>query len=180
MATVFLEGFDKYGPPTPNSPSFTTTLQQEYNIVASANQIVASLNGQGGYAYSTIANTGGLRKTFNSSYGRLIGGMRFKLPLGPGLCPFWTFQNNSANMCTLYINAGGQFVFLTGANSSGTLINISSTYVTALSIHYLEWDITFGASSSYAFYLDGAAFMSGTGNTGNGQTQANEMVIGAD
>lgn len=180
MATVFLEGFDKYGPPTPNSPTFITTMQSEYNVVANANQITTSLNGQGGYAFITPANTGGLRKTFSTAYGRLIGGMRFKTPLAPGLCPFWTFHNNSSNMCTIYVNGGGQFAFLTGANSSGTLINISSTYITGLSIHYLEWDITFGASSSYAFYLDGAAFMSGTGNTGNGQTTANEITIGAD
>jgi hypothetical protein len=37
--------------------------------------------------------------------------------------------------------------------------------------------VTIGAAGAYAFYLDGVALFSGTGNTGNGQTSVNTIVF---
>lgn len=180
MATIFLEGFDHYGPTGIASPATTTLLPQEWNGSSNIGSIVTGLSSTG-YAYRT-ANLGGsvyLIKTLPASYSRLIGGVRFSSDFSSGVaCLVSLLDNGSAQVSTEILTSTGQ-IRIHNAAHNGTVLATSTAIVSANSTHYLEWDITFGASANYTLWLDGTQIITGTGNTkSTANSSANQIQIG--
>ena len=197
MATQFIEGFDKYGPvgmncyssiPTLNSLMCTTGL---WNLgtgpssSAAANPaIVASLNGVSGSAYALIyygASSGWftcLGRSLNASVSRLVGGIRFEFTALNNYGMAIAFYASGTAKSGIQVNAAGTISVCSGAPAGTQLGTASQTFV-AGTIHFLEWDITFGSSAAYAVYLDGVAILSGTGNTGSAVNQIWLGTLGA-
>jgi hypothetical protein len=174
MVALFIEGFDKYGPNNAVSANIVAALTAgEWTASAVGTlTIVAPLSATGNalqLAYTASASSH-LSKTLAGSYSRLIGGIRFSSNLATAQAGL-AFTNGGTTACTITINTAGTISLRTGT-ASGTALATSSASVSANSTHYLEWDITFGASSAYQVWLDGVSAFSGTGNTGNSATTA--------
>ncbi len=191
MATIFIEGFDKYGPPglntgagtVPAYPQLSNVLPQGGWTLANTNNmkptIAAGLSGQG-YALAISAVTSGsssdapgyVSKTLPQNYSRLIGGFRFNSDV-LGLNGI-SFVDGSTPQCSIYINRTSGFITVntggiaqTQSGATGTALGTSSASVAANSNHYLEYDITFAGSGggSYTIWLDGVEILSGGGTT---------------
>ena len=165
MVALFIEGFDKYGPPNAVAANVNAALTANEWTSSSilASTIVAGLSATG-YAL-TCATGGTLSKTLATNYSRLIGGVRFAATLA-GNANMPSFLDGSSAQCTITLSTSGVIALRTGG-SAGTILS-SGGSVSANTTHYLEWDITFGASASYQVWLDGASLFSGTGNTRGG------------
>lgn len=184
MATVFVEGFDKYGPVNELNPNIHALFTQgEWTNVAdpfNSMAIVAPLSATGGAIWMQAAtlNPAQLRKTLAGNYSRLIAGFRFSNTLaaigGGGI----VFRDAGTAQCAVTIDWTGKIMVRTGG-SSGTVIATSLASISANSVHYLEVDITFGSSAAYQVWLDGASIITGTGTTiTNAHPYANELVVG--
>src|SRR6516225_3848036 len=175
MAVIFIEGFDKYGPVATVSANVAAALTAGEWTTAPAGvfNIVAGLSSTGYAMQIAYAGTQAqLVKTFASTWTRWIGGIRFSSTLGTNAGI--GFASNGTQASTITINTTGAISLRTGT-STGTALSTSSSTVSANSTHYLEWDITFGASSSYQVWLDGVSIFSGTGNTANGVSSVNQF-----
>ena len=175
MAVIFIEGFDKYGPVATVSANVVAALTAGEWTTAPAGvfNIVAGLSSTGYAMQIAYAGTQAqLVKTFASTWTRWIGGIRFSSTLGTNAGI--GFASNGTQASTITINTTGAISLRTGT-STGTALSTSSSTVSANSTHYLEWDITFGASSSYQVWLDGVSIFSGTGNTANGVSSVNQF-----
>jgi hypothetical protein len=174
MADVFIDGFDKYGGVNSNSALVGTLLQSEWtNQPNGTVNIVAGLSSTGfAFSFTAVGTAVVLFKTFSSTWTRLIGGVRFNASLSSQ--SGFGFASNGTVACSITVNTAGTISLRTGA-TNGTALSTSSASVSANSTHYLEWDITFGASSSYQVWLDGASIFSGTGNTANGVSNVNQF-----
>lgn len=183
MAEIFIEGFDKYGPPANLAANLS-----DYSIAAmtagewtsldtlytnSYAGIVAGLSSPGN-AFCIKDNSGvTLTKTLAANYSRLILGFRFKSDLVSQAAVLFT--DTSTAQCCLTLETTGQINFRHGG-VSGSVIALAASVVTANTIHYLEIDVTFGASSAYTLWLDGASV--GSGSTGNTITTAHTFANG--
>lgn len=182
---VFMEGFDKYGPPGVPNPRLNGewTDYGVAGISVGVLSIAASLKrGDGGaIIISENANFGYVRlaKTFGASYSRLCGSVRVAPIYGgsqaASINAGFQFFNSVSVACSLTFNhVDGAIQFRTGTNAgtiiaSGGLVPGDGTPVV------VSFDITFGAAAAYVFYIDGVSVLSGTGNTGNGQTSVNSL-----
>jgi hypothetical protein len=178
MADIFIEGFDKYGALNSDSASVTTLLPAGDWTQTGSNTtfaIVAGLSATGSALSITYGplSVAALSKTLAANYTRLIGGARFNANLSSANAGIG-FASNGTQACTITINTTGAISLRTGANT-GTALATSSTTVAANATHYLEWDITFGASSAYQVWLDAVSVFSGTGNTANGVSNVNQF-----
>jgi len=178
MAVLFIEGFDKYGPANTVSANVTALLNDgEWTNASGAisYSIVAPLSSTG-QALQLNYTTGSvvLYKTLATTYSRIIGGIRFSSNLAGSANAGLGFASSGTQACTITINSTGAISLRTGTYT-GTALATSSSTVSANSAHYLEWDITIGASSAYQVWLDGVSVFSGTGNTGNSQTTINQL-----
>jgi hypothetical protein len=162
MALLFMDGFDKYGPPGQNLPTvaslltageWTTALSGTPSIVAGLSAIGNALN---------LGSFTALNKTLTTSP-RQIGGVRFRGDLATAC--FMSPLDGGTQQCTVRINQSTGTISVCNGGSSGTVLATSSTSVSVNSIHYLEWDITIGAAANYQVWLDGVSILSGTGNT---------------
>lgn len=165
-----MDGFDKYGLINSGAVPYLT---QEWTTVTGSPTIVAGLSATG----SAIALVNG--QVANRSLGvnapRLIGGVRFSsgLTTNHGL----TFFDVSTAQATISIGNAGAISIRNGT-IAGTIINTSVATVTANSIHYLEWDITFTNTGAYQIWLDGVSILSGTGDmTGTANNYANTIGL---
>jgi hypothetical protein len=179
VVALFLEGFDKYGTPNSNSTGIIALLTQGEWTTVSTNSTYSIVTGlsTSGYALQTAFGGGAgayIVKTLASSYTRLIGGIRFNSNLGGNAGV--GFASSGTQNCTITVNSTGT-ISLRIAGSNGTAIATSSATISASSTHYLEWDITFGAAAAYQVWMDGVSLFSGTGNTGNGATTANQFNV---
>jgi hypothetical protein len=177
MADIFIEGFDKYGGIDNNNSTVGNLLTAgEWTSQPTGTvTIVAGLSSTG-YALSiSYSGTAAqLVKTLSATYTRLIGGIRFNPNALTSNQAGFGFASSGTQACTITINNAGTISLRTG-NSSGTALATSSSSVAVGSTHYLEWDITFGASSAYQLWLDGVSIFSGTGNTANGVSNVNQF-----
>lgn len=164
MALIFLDGFDKYGPANSNSTAVQALLQAgEWTVAGSSNSIVAGLSTTG-YALSiTTGGTPSKRSLISGNTPRLIGGVRFSHQLNSsnGI----QFLDNVTNQAGIQFNSTGTFSVRNGSFTAGTILGTSAAAVTAGSVHYLEWDITFANAGSYQLWLDGVSILSGSGDT---------------
>jgi hypothetical protein len=176
MGALLIEGFDKYGPANPVVANITAALTaNEWTAAGGSCTIVAGLSATG-YAFNSTGN-GNVVKTLAANYSRLIGGVRFSSNLG-AVATLAQFRDTATAQCTITIETTG-VINLRSGSTAGTILSGGAT-VSANTTHYLEWDITFGASASYTVYLDGASLFTGTGNTrgGTSNNYANAFEMG--
>lgn len=180
MATIFLEGFDTYGPVGQLTPSVNALLTQgAWNLCNFGLTIGAPLS-RTGFSLAYAPGSGNLLgKTLPSAYSRLIGGIRFQTTGTLTNIPNFAiaFWNDSTPCCTIQCDAVSGLLSLRTGGTNGTTIGTPIVAISENSIHYLEWDISFGATSNYHLYLDGVSIQSGTGNTGNGFTTADVFML---
>lgn len=197
MARIFIDGFDKYGPAgtgyslSTYPPYLTAVLEQVWTLVnfhTFSNawiNLTASLNGVSGVALQLNGSSDGavaLTKTLPGNYSRLVGGVRFSADLNGAAAnsPGIFFNDGSTTQCSVVVAPTSGFIKIYNGTANGTLIATSSASVLANTSHYLEWDITFGASASYTIYLDGTSILTGTGNTKTtGNSYANGVGLGS-
>lgn len=187
MATIFIDGFDKYGPISENSPTVSALLtQSEWTSLMYSASIVAGLSSTGtALSLNTASNSnvGGLAKTLSASYATAIGGIRFQVStLTVGTWTLMEFTDSGTAQCSITVNVTtGTISLRTGGTGNGgtlgTVIATSTISITANSTHYLEWSIAIGASSTYAVYLDGVSLFT-TSTGGNTKTTANSTYNG--
>jgi hypothetical protein len=146
----------------------------EWTTAAGSNNhnIVAGLSATG-QAYA-MATTTTLTKTLAANYARLIGGVRFASTLG-SQTTFLQFRDGATAQCTITLETTGIINLRTGTT---TILGGGAT-ISANTTHYLEWDITFGASAAYQVWLDGVSLFSGTGNTRGGTANNYANAIAA-
>ena len=182
MALLFCDGFDKYGNATNQNvlanvtAALTAGEWTSTTSLISTTAIVAGLSAIG-YALQFVSSSQGLNvlKTLATNYSRLIGGIRIQSSL-IGACGVG-FADSGSFQCGIQILTTGQLSLRTGASLTSVTAT-STVVVSANSTHYLEWDITFGASAAYNIYLDGVSIMSGTGATKTtSNSTANQFVL---
>lgn len=164
MALLFLEGFDKYGQTNTDSATVIGLLQTgDWNTASGTPTIVTPLSATG-LALQVGANSL-ITKTLSGNYARLIGGFRFNsITLGSTLAMQFLDGASLQSAVTLNVTTGTISV-KNGSFSTGTVLGTSVAAVAANSIHYLEFDVTFGNSAAYEVWLDGVSILSGTGDT---------------
>lgn len=184
MACLFIEGFDKYGVPNADGGAANATpgvanllAQGDWTSCSTGTNsgIVAGLSASGG-AFRVVGSVQ-LSKTLSANYTRLIGGIRFSSSLTNigGV----QFMDTSTAQCGISINAStGTISIKNGNSSSGTVIATSTVSVSADSVHFLEWDLTFSNTGAYQVWLDGISILSGTGDlTATANAYANVFQI---
>src|SRR5215467_5869845 len=163
MALLLMDGFDKYGGVNSNSTSVQALMQQEWtSTAASAISLVAGLSSTGNAFNMGSAGTS-LTKTLPGNYARLIGGLRFSSTLAQIVGV--QFLDSAANQAAISINNTGTISVRNGIYNGGTILGTSTTTITANSVHYLEFDITFSNTGAYQVWLDGVSILSGSGDT---------------
>jgi hypothetical protein len=175
MAEIFTEGFDKYGA----GGSVATLMIGEWNTAYNIS-IEPALSSTG---YAVGSGDGSCSKTLPGNFSRLIGGIRFQSGLGGSAgsnAGGVTFCDGGGYQAYVAIMQGTGWIQI-GGFSGDTGVPIATTTTISVkenSIHYLEWDITFGASGAYLVYLDGVLILSGNGATNNtGHNYANQFVL---
>jgi len=164
-ALLLIDGFDKYG-----TPGMSATLTAGDWATFSASTVGNSLNPAGvGYAVGFNIGGGSTSNTF-SAVSRIVGTVR----VGSNVSASITLRNGATAAFTIQLSVAGGLVIRTGT-SSGSVIASGGTYAGTNSV--ITFDVTIGASSSYAVYLDGSLILSGTGNTGNGQSSVNTLQL---
>ena len=191
MASVFLDGFDKYGQvgTTSTVGILNTWLSQNYTSIGlgganGALSLVSSLNGVGGAALSFFGGSSGVGftsivKQLAPNMARCIGGFRFSI-INAAAIHGIVFRDLSLNQFAITLNTDLTISWRSGGATSSTGQTVAAPSLALSSIHYLEWDVTIGAASPYNVYLDGALIMSGTGNSKAGSTNSyvNSFSIG--
>ncbi len=192
MATIFIEGFDKYGLVGMTTPSVATAIGQGgWSVFTNTGgaALAASLNGQGGSALtvSGIAQGGNtatyVTKTLPQNYSRLIGGVRISTDLvgSNGIA----FSDGTTVQCmVLVMPTSGRIAIYSGRGT--TQLQLGTASIAAGVEHYLEYDITFGPASgigagSWTVWLDGVQCLSGNGATetsGNNYANVLQLSIG--
>jgi hypothetical protein len=189
MTILFTEGFDKYGPPgtlgTANG-NLQFLLQQEWTSIGITQyggaypvlSLIPSLSGLSGcalqiYAYQSGQTSASLYKALTGNCATLIGGMRFKGGFGGSELGV-AFSDAGNAQCSICINSMGT-VWIRNGSSGGGVLAGSTVAVSANSVNYLEWQVTFGTTAAYQVWLNGISIFSGTGNT---KTTANSYANG--
>lgn len=180
MATILIEGFDKYGPENINSPVLSSLLSQSgWNLTTNGfgdptteTTIIPGLSGVG-QAIQLSPSSGesspilNLNKTLANNYSRIIGGFRFtaNYPTDIGLIGFM-LTDNITPQCSVWVRPLSGFISITEGNN-GTVLATSIASVAYNTVHYLEFDITFGVggAGAYSIWLDGVRIIVGTGTT---------------
>lgn len=181
MALIFMEGFDKYGGPNPVAAAVAALMSAgEWTTVSATGTgaaLVAPLSAAG-QAFSTSGAATALSKTLPASYARLIGGCRFSSTLASAFNAGVQFLDSGTAQCSITANTTLGTISLRNGAIGGTALATSASSITASSVHYLEWDITFGNSAAYQVWLDGVSLFSGTGDTtGSANNTANQFAI---
>jgi hypothetical protein len=189
MSTIFIDGFDKYGPVGNSSNngnlSSLINLDWSFNYFGAFLGSIANGLSSTGTALAFNPNNGnsfwGIGLNLSTSYTRLIGGFRMQTAHVSD-CIF-QFLNNGNPMCAIHVDTSGVLHLETGgaafnSSYSGTGIASGGSIGSGVTT-YVEFDITFGSSGAYQIWLNGISLFSGTGNTANGQASCNEIGFGA-
>ncbi len=189
MATVFVEGWDKYGPSGISNGALVALLVQGEWTGMSVNYrtwngSISIVNGLSATGYALqIENDNvtpvSVYKTLPAFYPRLMGGFRFRSELF-NICGITLFDSGIAQ-CSVTINTTGTMSVRSG-NIDATSLSTSTSSISSNSVHYLEFDITIGSSGSYHVWLDGLSIISGIGNTqaGTAANHVNGMAFALD
>lgn len=182
MATIFIDGFDEYGPnPGQSLPSFAALMEAAgWTFTYQTAAVIANtLNGETGYSVvlngaSAFGNK--MVRTLPKSYARLIGGFRFNSALleNDGI----VFLDSNTAQCSIYIQQTSGFIAI-NQGDGGTALASSTASVAGNTTHYLEWDITFGVGSQggWTIWLDGVQILGGTGTTQQSANASANMIM---
>lgn len=168
MATIFIDGFDKYGPVGQTNPTVVNlfTAGEWTSVTGTDGGYIAvvpplSYNGTSLQLVQISVSATTVLKTLQTSYSRFIGGFRFSSTLVQA--GGFAATHNGSNIWSVEVAPTTGIVSLVaGETTLGSGGAISQN-----SVHYLEFDVTIGASSPYQIWLDGVSLISGTGNTGS-------------
>jgi hypothetical protein len=203
MTELLIDGFDKYGPvgmavvgpsggsaggagsssgtslgPLLLANEWTSLLYSGTAGGIGSYDIVAPLSSTGQAIRFGTANVGGvssMQKVLSGSFATLIGGVRFQSNMQvPGGVSFF---DAGSSQSAISIDITGTISMRSGS-LIGTALQTSTASVSAGSTHYLEWQVTFGASAAYQVWLDGVSILSGTGNTRAGTTNNSANMFG--
>ena len=152
MAVVFLEGFDKYGGVNSNAAGVVALLTAGEWTTWTVATIVAGLSATGTALQVGTSQNG--TKTLAANYTRLVGGVRFSSLLGANSATLIQFRDGATAQCSITVESTG-IINLRNGTVTGTILASSSIAISVSSIHYIEWDITFGNSAAYQVWLDG-------------------------
>jgi hypothetical protein len=179
MATLFVEGFDKYGSVSQAAGIATALLVTgDWNVSTGGSHEITAPLGSTGYALRFVGGPASLAKTLPTNYPRLIGGIRFRVDL-VNQHIVMQFRDVSTAQCTITVEQTSGVINLRNG-SAGTIIGAGPAIV-ANSVHYLEWDISFGNASNYQVWLDGISIFNGTGDTtATANNYANAIALGAN
>lgn len=192
MATIFTEGFDRYGTAGMVTPAVATAIGYGgWSVFTNTGGVAlaGSLNGQGGSALtvSGIAQGGNTAtyatKTLPQNYSRLIGGVRISTDLvgANGIA----FSDGTTVQCmVLVMPTSGRIAIY--SSRGGTQLQLGTASIASGVEHYLEYDITFGPASgigagSWTVWLDGVQCLAGNGATetsGNNYANVVQLSIG--
>jgi hypothetical protein len=176
MATIFIEGFDKYGAANEATELVRPLLAMGGWTLANPindNQayfIIPGLAGFGGGALqlgpTVTPSSNSLVRAMPGNYTRLIGGCRVQSDNGASMGIM--FFDVSQCQCFIKIaNTTGNIGMFQGNVGSGidaaTQIAISTAAVAGGTSHMLEWDISFGNPGTFTIYLDGVQILTGSG-----------------
>lgn len=183
MATLFVEGFDKYGQPGEVNPDVSELMiQGEWTSHGTTPvNIAAGLSHTGYSLYSTGGTESWVSRTLPAFSARLIGGFRFVINTGGvSFAPLIAFRDVGVQQCALRVNVDGTITLLRGDYFfSNVDLATSGASVSFGVTHYLEFDIAFGDTANYTIYLDGGQIMTGTADTKvTANASANGIVIG--
>jgi hypothetical protein len=166
MALILCEGWDKYGGVNSVTANVSAMLMAgEWTSGAANFGIVAPLSSTGQALQGQLTATLSLVKTLPASYGRLIGGIRFRVDVLGAASGGIAFYDAGSVQCCVTVNGTTGTISLRNGGIAGTALATSGTSITTAAIHYLEWDITFGNSAAYQVWMDGVSLFSGTGDT---------------
>lgn len=160
MALLFCDGMDKYGGISTSATNVAALMAGEWTTITGAG-IAAPLSATG---QALSVSNGNVTKTLGANYGRLIGGVRLSCNLTSNPVGI-QFQDAGTAQTGIGIATTGIISLRSGSYTTGTILGSGGTAISANTTHYLEWDITFGASAAYNVYLDGVSIISGTGHT---------------
>jgi len=176
MALIFMDGFDRYGigPSTSNPSAVVTSLLQEWNTVSGGFVNLAAPLSLTGYALTITGGPASMNKTLPGNFPRLIGGYRFSSTLAANTHGI-TFTDVATAQCSIILLNTGAISLRTGS-VAGAAIATSAVTVTANSVHYLEFDLTFSNTGAYQIWLDGISILSGTADlTASANNYANVL-----
>jgi len=156
MAMILIDGFDKYGAPNTNNANVVNLMLGEWNV-GSQVFIAAGLSSVGN-AVNLSSSGASMSRSFANT-GRIIGGVRINPSSGFAI----SFGDLGSMQCT--ICAAGGLISLRNGTTNGTILASSASSFPNGVIHFIEWDITIGASANYQVWVDGTSIFSGTGNT---------------
>jgi hypothetical protein len=168
----FTEGWDKYGAGNVTNVNADSSLgnrivsQGEWNSMFSVAggayaYIGPALSGTGyavGLSFSGSSGStrcGGIAKTLPGNYARHVGGCCMKYITSQAWTGYFFLDGATIQLC-FFFNTSGQIVVYRG-NGNGTLLATSTQTAVINSINYVEWDITFHASTGIIkIWLNGA------------------------
>jgi hypothetical protein len=189
MSTIYLDGFDDYGPAGLMSGLSTQQLLNNsgwtFGNAYTTASIVAGINGESGNALYLPGISGGngtvVSRTLPANYNRVIGGFRFNSAL---LGNFGvSFADANTNQCSVIVEAVSGLIFVVqgyGSPTSANILGQSNNSVSANTTHYLEFDATFqtNGTGGITVWLDGVQVCQGTGITSqSGNAWANMLQI---
>ena len=169
---LFTEGVEKYGPVNSSTTNVVALLTQNEWTTA-ANATIVSPAGFPGTAIQLVGG-GSVGKTLTANQARLTGGLRFSGNL-QGQHILMQFLDGGTVQSTITLETTGVFHLYSGSSTALAAGGV----ISANSVHFLEWDISFGSSAAYEVWLDGVSLFSGTGDTAAGTVHdyANQIAI---
>jgi hypothetical protein len=162
---LLIDGFDKYG--TAGVSLATTTGEW---ATFTGGSIVAPLSAYGQAVQCALAN--GPTSNAFASVSRIAGSVRVNCSTTGDATI--TLRNGATAAFTIMLSAAAGLRIRTGT-SAGAVLASGGSY-TAGTTSVISWDVSIGAAAAYAVYLDGSLILSGTGNTGNGQSSVNTFA----
>lgn len=171
-ALLFIEGFDKYGPTGAVGTISAAALAGDWASMAVVPSLTAPLSSNGGAI--NISNLNSMVSSTFTAVSRIAGSLRMMSTAATAVSNI-TLRNGSNSAFTISIDPTNGVRIRTGG-TSGTILATGGSITTNVAV-VVSFDVTIGASSSYSVRIDGSVVLSGTGDTGNGQSSVNTLVL---
>lgn len=186
---VFTEGFDKLGGPGIGSIS-TNLLMGEWSTYTQTQgggnfAIVAALTGTGYALDFTLPNdssgrTAHFSRNFPANYGRVLGGVTYKLVTVNNGQPWgFTYYDGATAQFSITMNADGT-ISLRRGDDDGTVIATSAEAPGTGTTHCVTWNVVpHGSAGTATVYLDGVPLTNLNGLTGLDLTNTANNYVNA-
>lgn len=168
---LFADGFDQYGPT--GSVDFSSTNTAGIWTTVTGGSLVAPITLATGSAMR-VGGGGSLVSSTFTAVSRIAGSIRLRTNTAATTAAV-TVRNGATAAFTIDVSEANGIRLRTGG-TGGSVISTGGSYVSSTAV-VVSFDITIGASASYSVSMDGSVWLTGTGNTGNGQASVNTVVI---